>query len=105
MTFIATSRGSGGSARTRLEGAITIISTATTEAPTTSPTMNGNTPWDRSEWQHGAVYGSEPQSHHSPEWWNGRHDGLKIRCSQGREGSNPSSGTTVDQGLFRDSHW
>ena len=39
-----------------------------------------------------------PCSHHSPEWWNGRHDGLKIRCSQGREGSNPSSGTTADQG-------
>ena len=28
-----------------------------------------------------------------PEWWNGRHDGLKIRCSQEREGSSPSSGT------------
>src|SRR5215469_13233382 len=32
----------------------------------------------------------------APEWWNGRHDGLKIRCSQGREGSNPSSGTTLN---------
>jgi isopentenyl-diphosphate Delta-isomerase len=29
----------------------------------------------------------------APEWWNGRHDGLKIRCPQGREGSSPSSGT------------
>src|SRR5262245_50410562 len=36
------------------------------------------------------------QPRHRPEWWNGRHDGLKIRCSQGREGSNPSSGTTMN---------
>ncbi|MDQ1533305.1 MAG: hypothetical protein QOF28_1066, partial [Actinomycetota bacterium] len=27
------------------------------------------------------------------EWWNGRHDGLKIRCSKGRVGSTPTSGT------------
>ena len=36
-----------------------------------------------------------PRVRGEPEWWNGRHGGLKIRCSQGREGSNPSSGTTV----------
>lgn len=30
-----------------------------------------------------------------PEWWNGRHIGLKIRRSQGRAGSNPASGTTM----------
>ena len=28
-----------------------------------------------------------------PEWRNGRRDGLKIRCPQGRVGSSPSSGT------------
>ena len=28
-----------------------------------------------------------------PEWWNGRHGGLKIRCSKGRVGSTPTSGT------------
>ena len=27
-----------------------------------------------------------------PEWWNGRHDGLKIRWIKFRVGSNPSSG-------------
>ncbi len=26
-------------------------------------------------------------------WWNGRHAGLKIPCSQGREGSIPSLAT------------
>ena len=31
-----------------------------------------------------------------PEWRNGRRDGLKIRCPQGRVGSNPTSGTTFD---------
>ena len=49
--------------------------------------------WDCSEWQHVRRARFTSRSHHSPEWWNGRHDGLKIRCSQGREGSNPSSGT------------
>lgn len=29
-----------------------------------------------------------------PEWRNGRRDGLKIRCPQGRVGSTPTSGTT-----------
>src|SRR3989338_10297448 len=28
-----------------------------------------------------------------PRWWNGRHAGLKILCSQGHEGSTPSLGT------------
>ena len=28
-----------------------------------------------------------------PEWRNGRRDGLKIRCSKGRVGSSPTSGT------------
>lgn len=28
-----------------------------------------------------------------PWWWNGRHDGLKSHCPQGREGSTPSRGT------------
>ena len=28
-----------------------------------------------------------------PGWWNGRHNGLKIRCSGEREGSSPSLGT------------
>ena len=27
-----------------------------------------------------------------PEWWNGRHVGLKIRCLHGRVGSSPTSG-------------
>ena len=31
----------------------------------------------------------------APGWWNGIHGGFKIRCSQGHEGSNPSSGTVV----------
>ena len=30
---------------------------------------------------------------HMPEWRNGRRGGLKIRWSQGRVGSTPSSGT------------
>jgi hypothetical protein len=30
----------------------------------------------------------------TPEWRNGRRGGLKIRWSQGRVGSTPSSGTT-----------
>ena len=29
----------------------------------------------------------------APEWWNGRRDGLKIRCWQQRAGSSPASGT------------
>src|SRR4051812_19926394 len=36
-----------------------------------------------------------------PEWRNGRRDRLKIDCPQGREGSNPSSGTS---GLALDGH-
>ena len=31
-----------------------------------------------------------------PEWRKGSRSGLKIRCPQGRVGSNPTSGTTVD---------
>src|SRR4029077_20143772 len=31
----------------------------------------------------------------TPEWRNGRRGGLKIRWSQGRVGSTPSSGTTL----------
>ena len=34
-----------------------------------------------------------------PEWRNGRRDGLKIRCPQGRVGSSPSSGTLENWGL------
>jgi hypothetical protein len=30
-----------------------------------------------------------------PEWRNGRRGGLKIRWSQGRVGSTPSSGTII----------
>ena len=30
-----------------------------------------------------------------PEWRNGRRDGLKIRCPEGRVGSSPTSGTQV----------
>ena len=29
-----------------------------------------------------------------PWWWNGRHEGLKIPCPQGRVGSSPTRGTT-----------
>ncbi len=29
-----------------------------------------------------------------PEWRNGRRSGLKLRGPQGRQGSNPCSGTT-----------
>jgi hypothetical protein len=96
-SLVSTSRGSGGSARTRRDGAIAIMSAATTEAPTTSPTTNCSTP--RTVVNGNMVVRAvlTSRSHHSPEWWNGRHDGLKIRCSQGREGSNPSSGTTIDQ--------
>ena len=28
-----------------------------------------------------------------PWWWNGRHEGLKIPCPQGRVGSSPTRGT------------
>ncbi len=28
-----------------------------------------------------------------PWWWNGRHDGFKIRCLHGRGGSSPPRGT------------
>ena len=34
-----------------------------------------------------------------PEWRNGRRDGLKIRCPQGRVGSSPSSGTLENKGF------
>ena len=34
-----------------------------------------------------------------PEWRNGRRGGLKIRWSQGRVGSTPSSGTTFSSSL------
>ncbi len=27
-----------------------------------------------------------------PPWWNGRHCGFKIRCSQRRAGSSPAGG-------------
>src|SRR5882672_5240757 len=30
-----------------------------------------------------------------PEWWNGRHGGLKIPCPQRRVGSSPTSGTNI----------
>ena len=36
-----------------------------------------------------------------PEWRNGRRDGLKIRCPQGRVGSTPTSGTTGSNVLAR----
>ena len=39
-SLVSTSRGSGGSARTRRDGAMAIMSAATTEAPTISPTTN-----------------------------------------------------------------
>ena len=37
-----------------------------------------------------------------PEWRNGRRTGLKIPGPKGREGSNPSSGTTtyITEGTF-----
>ena len=34
----------------------------------------------------------------SPEWWNGRHAGLKIPCRQRRESSTLSSGIHQRQG-------
>ena len=39
-----------------------------------------------------------------PEWWNGRHEGLKNPSPQGGTGSSPVSGTNQrDDGLVRDS--
>ena len=36
------------------------------------------------------------------EWRNGRRNGLKIRCPQGREGSSPSSSTNlINMGRYR----
>ena len=32
---------------------------------------------------------------HLPEWRNGRRGGLKIRCPEGRVGSNPTLGTSI----------
>lgn len=29
------------------------------------------------------------------KWWNGRHNGLKIRCSKGRVGSSPTFATNL----------
>ncbi len=37
-----------------------------------------------------------PASRSGPDGGIGRHDGLKIRCPQGREGSSPSPGTRSD---------
>jgi hypothetical protein len=34
-----------------------------------------------------------------PEWRNGRRSGLKLRGPQGRQGSNPCSGTTYPAGM------
>ena len=31
-----------------------------------------------------------------PEWWNGRHDELKIRWAYARVGSSPTSGINED---------
>ena len=42
-SFVSTSRGSGGSARTRRDGAIRIINNAAADAPTTMPTTNSTT--------------------------------------------------------------
>lgn len=36
---------------------------------------------------------------HVPEWWNGRHRGLKILRPHGRAGSNPASGTILIIGV------
>jgi hypothetical protein len=36
-----------------------------------------------------------------PEWWNGRHGGLKIRCLKGRVGSTPTSGTHLTRSNAR----
>lgn len=41
----------------------------------------------------GVVFGAISAHFTLPEWRNGRRDGLKIRCPQGRVGSSPSSGT------------
>ena len=38
---------------------------------------------------------SERAAAHAPEWWNGRHGGLKSLCPQGRAGSSPASGTRL----------
>ena len=35
-----------------------------------------------------------------PEWRNGRRDGFKIRCSKGRVGSSPTSGTQAIRTLL-----
>ena len=34
---------------------------------------------------------------HMPEWWNGRHRGLKIPWRQLRDGSSPFSGTKTNR--------
>ena len=35
-----------------------------------------------------------------PEWRNGRRGGLKIRCPEGRVGSNPTLGTSIQVSLY-----
>lgn len=34
-----------------------------------------------------------------PRWWNGRHEGLKSLCPQGRESSSLSRGTAAERGV------
>ncbi len=45
-----------------------------------------------------SYYSSNPV----PWWWNGRHDGFKIRCSQGRGGSSPPRGT-IQNSIYKNS--
>ncbi len=35
-----------------------------------------------------------------PEWWNGRHEGLKNPSPQGGTGSSPVSGTSESYDVF-----
>src|SRR5262245_7165188 len=67
---------------------------AAADAPTTMPTTNGTTSRSVPKWHDvNGRFAPLVGNDFWPEWWNGRHGGLKIRCSQEREGSNPSSGT------------
>ena len=81
--------GSGFSARTRREGANTMMSSRGDRGADDQPD---------SELHHvctipGGIM--QHRAYNAPEWWNGRHGGLKIRCSQGHVGSNPTSGTEI----------
>ncbi len=42
-------------------------------------------------------YGTNLCNGFMPKWWNGRRDGLKIRCWRQRAGSSPAFGTNIQK--------